>query len=338
MSLSIPHIRKALALLALSTAVLFHIVLPASAGDENITGSVAPTGGQAIRDTLDSVSDTDDVYRVQLNGGDTVAVRLSGAAGTDFDLYIYPPNAKDIWRNSEVAWSENPGTSNESISYDVPASGVYYIDVASWDSVGPYTLSITSPSRISIELDKSSIGYGSSAKISGAISPAHAGATAKLLERAVSSGSYQSVATANIGSDGKYAFTVSPKGNTYYQVSWDGDVDHEASSSGTVEVTVKPTVGLSSSASSIDIGESFTLTGRVWPGHAGSSVNIERKIKGSWKTLRSVKLNSESRYSWTYKPTAYGTYELRTRFAGDDSHPGNVSSTAKISVVKGRTS
>ncbi|RJQ53003.1 MAG: hypothetical protein C4521_08850 [Actinobacteria bacterium] len=327
------RVRRALLLITLALAALSLAILPVSAGDENISGAVAPTGGQSIRDTLDSVSDTDDIYKVQLNAGDTVTMKLTGASGTDFDLYLYPPSAKDIWRNAEVAWSENPGTSSESISYDVPTSGTYYVDVASWDSVGPYTLSITSPSRVSIDVDKSTIIYSQSAKISGAISPAHTGATAKLLERPADSGSYVTAATGNLGADGKFEFTVSPRETSYYQVSWDGDVDHESATSGSVRVAVKPTVAIMSSASNVSLGSSVTLSGRVWPSHAGQTVNVDRKVKGSWKRLKQLKLNSDSRFSWSYKPTALGSYELRANFGGDSSHPGNVSGSVTFSVT-----
>lgn len=309
------------------------IVVPVSAGDDNISGAVVPTGGKAIRGTLDGVSNADDVYRVALNGGDSVSLRLTGAPGTDFDLYLYPPSAKDIWRNEEVAWSENPGTSGESIDYDVPSTGTYYVDVASWDSAGSYTLTITSPSRVSIKADKSSLVYGQTATIGGSISPAHTGATATLLQRPATSGSYATAATANVGVSGNYQFTVTPKEATYYQVSWPGDVDHESASSGTVKISVKPIVSILSSASQLPLGNTFTLSGRVSPSHPGQTLSIQRKLSRGWSELKAIKLDSHSRFSWTYQPKSTGTYELRGSFGGDGSHEPAVSGSIKVTVT-----
>ncbi len=306
--------------------------MPVSATDDNISGAVEPTGGTAIRGNLDGTNNADDVYKVALNEGDTVSMKLTGSVGTDFDLYLYPPAAKDIWRNAEVAWSENPGTSNESISYVVPSSGTYYIDVASWDSAGSYTLAVTSPSRVSIDANVSEVRYTGSAKITGGLSPAHLGATVKLLQRPSGSDEYTTAATANVGTGGKFEFTVSPTERTAYKVAWNGDVDHEAASSGTVEIRVIPTVSLSTSASQVSRGNSFTLSGRVNPGHSGQSVTVQRKLSRGWSALKTLKLDSHSRISWSYTPSATGTYDLRLVFDGDGSHQPNVSTQLRVTV------
>lgn len=306
--------------------------IPVSATDDNISGAVVPTGGSAIRGNLDGTNNPDDVYKVALNEGDTVSIRLSGAPGTDFDLYLYPPSAKDIWRNVEVAWSENPGTSGESISYVVPATGTYYVDVATWDTAGSYTLKITSPSRISIDADTSLVRYGQSGKISGTVSPAHLGGTVKLLQRPASSDEYTTAATANVGTGGKYEFTVSPSQKTTYQASWAGDVDHESATSGTVEISVRSTISFSTSASQVSRGNSCILSGRVNPGHSGQRATIQRKLSRGWSNLRTVTLDSHSRFSWSYTPPANGTYDLRAIFDGDDSHESATSSQVRVNV------
>lgn len=75
-----------------------------------------------------------------LAGAGTFSLKLSGAAGTDFDLYLYK------WSNNawtKVAASEDT-TSSESISYNGTA-GYYYAQVKSYSGAGSYSLTYAFP-------------------------------------------------------------------------------------------------------------------------------------------------------------------------------------------------
>lgn len=326
-----PFALSALLLLVLLAA---SVAVPVLASDDNISGAVVPTGGTSIRGTLDGVSNADDVYKVALNSGDTVSIKLTGAPGTDFDLYLYPPSAKDIWRNAEVAWSENPGTSSESIEYDVPSSGTYFIDVASWDSVGTYTLTVVSPSRVSIDADKSSLTYDQTAKISGTVSPEHTGATVILQQQSADEDNYATAATANVGTGGKFEFTVRPSERTSYRVRWAGDVDHEPATSGSVEMSVKPLLSLSASDSQLTLGDSITFSGRMRPDKEGTSVTLQRKMSSGWRELKTTALNANSGFSWSYLPKSATTYDVRLMFDGGDGLEPAMSSSVRVTVVQ----
>ncbi len=76
----------------------------AAASDDDIPGVGAPAS--PITGTLDENTDWSDVYRVWLNAGQTLSVSMSGAAGTDFDIYLYAPNATSVDVDDSVAESE----------------------------------------------------------------------------------------------------------------------------------------------------------------------------------------------------------------------------------------
>jgi subtilisin family serine protease len=107
--------------------------------DDDIPG--IPFSTDQISDSLNSQTDKDDVYSIQLNAGDTINLTMSGDEGTDFDLYIYSPYASTVNTSEEMLVpSENIGTSNEKINFTAQQSGTYYIDVYAFNGSGNYTL------------------------------------------------------------------------------------------------------------------------------------------------------------------------------------------------------
>ncbi len=64
-------------------------------------------------------------------------------AGTDYDLFLYTETG--CVSNKSAAESRKPGSSPETISYNPPATGTYYIRVYSYSgySTSPYSLRVT---------------------------------------------------------------------------------------------------------------------------------------------------------------------------------------------------
>ncbi|MDM5314933.1 S8 family serine peptidase [Fictibacillus sp. b24] len=93
----------------------------------------------SVSSTLDATSDKNDVYSVTLVKGEKLAVSMSGATGTDFDVYLYNSSAKTVNSSAGiVAYSEKINTSSESFSYTAPATGKYYIDFYAYKGKGSY--------------------------------------------------------------------------------------------------------------------------------------------------------------------------------------------------------
>jgi hypothetical protein len=75
-------------------------------------------------------------------GAGTVTGQLTGAAGTDFDLYLYRWNGS-AW--AKVAASDGP-SSTEAITYN-GAAGYYYFEIVSYSGAGDYTLQYQFPPK-----------------------------------------------------------------------------------------------------------------------------------------------------------------------------------------------
>lgn len=109
--------------------------------DDEIPGKTLGTG--STKDSLNVSKDRDDVYNINLSKGDVVTLTLSGASGTDFDLYLFNKGSKSVSTNTGIlAYSENVGTSTEKIVYNIQESGTYYINVYAFKGTGSYTLTM----------------------------------------------------------------------------------------------------------------------------------------------------------------------------------------------------
>jgi hypothetical protein len=96
-------------------------------------------------------------------------------------------------------------------------------------------------------------------------------------------------------------------------------------------------VTISSSATTLDLGHSFTLKGTVSPNAAGKSVAIQRKYAGgSWATITHATLSSGSRYSKTIKPTKAAVTSYRVVKAAAGSRHSGTSATKVVTVYRWR--
>lgn len=102
-------------------------------GSVTVNGTLSGTGASA------SYPSGGNGY-YQSTAGGTFTLKLSGPAGTDFDLYLYKWNGS-AWA---VAAKSEGSTSVESISYNGTA-GYYYAQVKSYAGSGAFTLSYTFP-------------------------------------------------------------------------------------------------------------------------------------------------------------------------------------------------
>lgn len=106
--------------------------------DNEIPG--VPFPGTKVSNTVSSSTDLNDVYSMKLLKGEKVTISLSGATGTDFDIYLYNSTAKTVNSSAGiVAYSEKPATSSESFTYIAQEDGTYYLDVYAYAGSGSYT-------------------------------------------------------------------------------------------------------------------------------------------------------------------------------------------------------
>ncbi|MEH7107798.1 S8 family serine peptidase [Bacillus sp. JJ1764] len=113
----------------------------AGAADDDIPG--VPFTGTSKSGTLNVSGDQDDVYSIRLYKGEKVTVSLTGAVGTDFNLFLYKQTTKTVkTRTGFVANSQKADTSTETFSYIAPTDGTYYIDAYALKGSGSYTLTV----------------------------------------------------------------------------------------------------------------------------------------------------------------------------------------------------
>lgn len=105
---------------------------------DNVGDAVPLTLGERTA-FLNVSTDANHLYSIDLSSGDRLTLDLAGAAGTDYDLYVYGPDSTDIYAVLPVAWSDDT-LSSEQLVFDCPAAGTYYVEVRAFAGSGQYTL------------------------------------------------------------------------------------------------------------------------------------------------------------------------------------------------------
>ncbi len=106
---------------------------------------------------------------------------------------------------------------------------------------------------------------------------------------------------------------------------------------GAEAATATYSVTASVSASSIDLGKSFVLSGTVSPSAKGKTVKIQRQYAGgSWTTLVTKTLSSTSRYSVTIKPSKAGPTKYRVIKAASSTRAQGISSSRTVTIYRWR--
>ncbi len=81
---------------------------------------------------LTSTGDSD-WYQIYLSSGEQIVIELDGPYGEDFDLDLYDSSYNTVASGS--------ASGDDTITYHVPTSGYYYIEVSSYSGTGYYALS-----------------------------------------------------------------------------------------------------------------------------------------------------------------------------------------------------
>ncbi len=118
--------------------------------DDDIPGVAAPSS--PILGSVDSMTDTDDVYAINLTAGQSLTVNLNGASGTDFDAYLFGPGAESVHLDDPVAWAMSIAYP-DTFTYVATSSGLHYVDVNAYSGAGAYSLTYGIESGGSPDID-----------------------------------------------------------------------------------------------------------------------------------------------------------------------------------------
>jgi hypothetical protein len=100
-----------------------------------------------------------------------------------------------------------------------------------------------------------------------------------------------------------------------------------------VRVTVAAYVTSAISRTSVPLGGSATVSGKVAPAHSGKRVYLQRLYSTGWKNVTYKTLGTTGAASFTVRPAARGTYTYRLAFLGDTDHLAGYSTARTVKVT-----
>lgn len=162
------------------------------------------------------------------------------------------------------------------------------------------------------------------------------GRTVILQQRQAGASRYSKLNESTTAEDGTFALGgVRPSKHTYYRAVFRGNRSDGLSSSRSVarRVLVKVAVSLYTPKRDLKLGRARTISGSVTPKHDGS-VTVAIKRNGSLIARKRAALNSNSRYSFRYKPGRPGKYAFFATYPKHTDHLGNRSRVKSFRVVR----
>jgi hypothetical protein len=349
------HVRRNRIRVAVVAAVIALVAVPFSARammgaatDDDVSSAVAlrssPTTG-----TVDQATDLDDVYRVDLTAGKWIYASLSGASGSDFDLYLFGPGTRSVsTTQAAVAYSETPKSSSERILYQVKTSGTHYLDVWAYGGTGSYSVTYGFPTaKPSVSATGPAIcEWESSVPIAGTVTDAGGkaatGEKVYLYAKPYGASSYSKLAEVKTNTAGAYSFTVKPKSQTRYQVRHLGSSKFLPTTASVVTVTPRAYLTKPTAPGTVTKGVQFTSIGYLKPRHPAGGKNVKltcyRREAGVWaarKTVYAVSANYSTYTKYTARFTLpySGDWKIVASVSGDGQH-AQTTSAARYRTVR----
>lgn len=108
-------------------------------GASSIPASSSPLPASPATGTLDAATASDDLFAVDLVAGQRLTLELTAGAATDYDLYLYWPNATEL-STFAIAAAAVATSYPDTLQFDAARAGTYYVNVHAWTGEGPYSL------------------------------------------------------------------------------------------------------------------------------------------------------------------------------------------------------
>ena len=201
------------------------------------------------------------------------------------------------------------------------------------------TLRLSGASVTSVKASATNVTYGGSTVISGVLTgtdPAGpiVGSPVQLYIQKRNTTTWTLVGTvAASGAGGAVSFTHAPLWNATYRWQFNGAGSVVGVTGGTVAVNVLPGITSVLSATTVKLGGSVKLTGKVTPAHPGATVTLQWLDGTSWRNMTTAKLSVTSAYTFTIKPTKKGSISYRVHMATDAEHTAAASPARALAVT-----
>jgi rare lipoprotein A len=187
------------------------------------------------------------------------------------------------------------------------------------------------------------IGFGRSVVVTGRAPASEAGQTVTLDFEASGTGSWQQLASGQIGSGGSFRLSAPLHGSGWVKTATSPPASTStaftasaASSSSTTPERVVVAAGLHVSRRNREVlgSGTFAVRGQLLPRSGGRRVVLQARRGGRWITLAGTRTGSAGRFGFRYHADAPGRQALRVRFAGDRYNAAASASAGRVVVLR----
>jgi spore germination protein YaaH len=238
----------------------------------------------------------------------------------------------------------------ESTKAKMSLVGTYYLagmafwavgseDAAQWPPLRDYAVSIAKKSRsVSISTPPSSVTYGTRLTITGTVKSstglAVAGQTVMLQRRNPTSSIWGTVGTASSSSTGSVSLSYTPSSNSVLRLYAPSNWTYDAATSVEKTTLVKWKVSANASDTTPARGQRISIAGKVSPTRAGTSVQRQKLVNGSWQLMSTTTVKSDGTYSFSVlMPSKSATLSYRIKVPGTVTNATAYSATIRITVA-----
>jgi hypothetical protein len=210
---------------------------------------------------------------------------------------------------------------------------VGFEDTRQWPALRSYAIQRSTKLTISAP---AAVTYGTAATVSGKLTTtsgaAAAGQKVVLQWRAPGATVWGTVATGTTSSTGTVSLRYTPVRNGYFRLYAYSSWSYLSAASASATTLVRWRVSASFNDATVSRGTTVRLAGSVAPIRAGTTVQRQRYVNGSWTTLASTTVRSDGTYSFSLTWNTAGTYTYRVVVPGTSLNATGYSATLKLYV------
>jgi hypothetical protein len=157
------------------------------------------------------------------------------------------------------------------------------------------------------------VALGDSAKFEGYLSPALS--TEVTIQISADMLSWTNLMTTMSNSRGNFSFSWTPTatGIFYVRAYWPGDELREEATSSTCEVRVL-SLRISLDHNNITAIETVSISGSITPPQTGKVTLELSEDRAIWRAIAEIDIRADGTFSYSYKPSASGTFYIRARY------------------------
>jgi hypothetical protein len=303
---------------------------------------LASSEGVADEERVTVLSPVDGEYQVEVFGYDvdpspaTFDMTITAIQGGDVDVSGLPAGAVSAGTTvtASVDWANDWGVTGTSTAR---MGGVFLGPPEAPRAVWvPMSLTYGTASTTTLRSTRTAVLFGRTVTLVGTVAPAPTTGDVVLEARPWNASFWSEVDRVAGGGTGAFAVADLPSEGTYYRARYLGGAGLAPSVSGVRQVEVQNELTLA--APWVVARRSVqTLSGRLRPAHSTGYIRLQRRVRGVWRTIRSIRFtrttSTANLYSFRmYFPTR-GRQYLRTVFVdGDGLHRSGVSPARRIDV------